>query len=448
MLATVLKLLIALHISKRSFALVLVRNTRTSDAISGGTQEQLILQQLLQNYDQRVRPPPTNASEHSGPVIVSVNIMLRMLSKIDVVNMEYSMQITFRERWLDRRLAYQDIGQANSPKFLTVPHVKNNVWIPDSFFPTEKSAHRHLIDTENMFLRIYPDGQVLYSVRLSMTLSCPMHLQLYPLDVQHCDFDLISYAHTTNDIVYQWDETGSPVQVKPGVGNDLPNFVLTSIDTNHECTSHTNTGSYACLRMRLTLTRQFSYYLIQLYGPTTMIVIVSWVSFWIDMHSTAGRIALGVTTLLTMTTLQSSINAKLPPVSYVKVVDVWLGACQTFVFGALLEYAFVSYQDSCLQQEKTKRETLRKSQKRRQKLDMLEECDLYQPPCTCHLFEAQPHPPTLSDRLRKWFTKPSYLPAKIDFYARFSVPMGFFLFNIIYWASCYIMTSKYNSASV
>uniref|UniRef100_F1LEZ9 Glutamate-gated chloride channel subunit beta n=1 Tax=Ascaris suum TaxID=6253 RepID=F1LEZ9_ASCSU len=50
----------------------------------------------------------------------------------------------------------------------------------------------------------------------------------------------------------------------------------------------------------------------------TMIVIVSWVSFWIDMHSTAGRIALGVTTLLTMTTLQSSINAKLPPVSYVK----------------------------------------------------------------------------------------------------------------------------------
>ncbi|MFH4985041.1 hypothetical protein AB6A40_011750, partial [Gnathostoma spinigerum] len=34
---------------------------------------------------------------------------------------------------------------------------------------------------------------------------------------------------------------------------------------------------------------------------------------------------LGVTTLLTMTTLQSSINAKLPPVNYVKVIDVWLG---------------------------------------------------------------------------------------------------------------------------
>ena len=29
--------------------------------------------------------------------------------------------------------------------------------------------------------------------------------------------------------------------------------------------------------MQLMLKRQFSYYLVQLYGPTTMIVIVSWV---------------------------------------------------------------------------------------------------------------------------------------------------------------------------
>ncbi|KAK6105664.1 Glutamate-gated chloride channel subunit beta [Brugia pahangi] len=407
--------------------------------IHSSSDDQLILEKLLKDYDQRVRPPPTNNSASVGPVIVKVNIMLRMLSKIDVVNMEYSMQITFRERWLDRRLAYENMHITNMPNFLTVPYIKNNIWMPDSFFPTEKAAHRHHIDTENMFLRIYPNGQILYSVRLSLTLSCPMHLQLYPLDVQYCDFDLISYAHTVTDIVYEWErEGGPPVQRKPGVGSDLPNFLLTAIETNHECTSHTNTGTYACLRMRLELSRQFSYYLIQLYGPTTMIVIVSWVSFWIDIHSTAGRIALGVTTLLTMTTLTSSINAKLPPVSYVKVVDVWLGACQAFVFGALLEYAFVSYQDNCLQEKNYM------SRKGRRRIDKrsTENQQIYPQQCTCYLLSVHPRE-RVADRIKQLFMRPTYFPAKIDFYARFCVPIAFTIFNVIYWTACFVMTSEY-----
>lgn len=48
------------------------------------------------------------------------------------------MQITFRERWLDRRLAYEYMHVANMSNFLTVPHVKNNIWMPDSFFPVRK----------------------------------------------------------------------------------------------------------------------------------------------------------------------------------------------------------------------------------------------------------------------------------------------------------------------
>ncbi|CAD5218595.1 unnamed protein product [Bursaphelenchus okinawaensis] len=168
-----------------------------------------------------------------------------------------------------------------------------------------------------------------------------MSLEYYPLDHQTCLIDLASYAYTTDDIKYEW-KSSNPIQQKDGLRQSLPSFELQEVLTDY-CTSKTNTGEYSCLRTKMILRREFSYYLLQLYIPSCMLVIVSWVSFWLDKDSVPARVTLGVTTLLTMTTQSSGINAKLPPVSYTKAVDVWIGVCMAFIFGALLEFALVNY---------------------------------------------------------------------------------------------------------
>ena len=61
------------------------------------------------------------------------------------------------------------------------------------------------------------------------------------------------------------------------------------------------------------------------------------------MQAVPARVALGVTTLLTMSTQTASINSALPPVAYTKAIDVWQGVCVGFVFSALMEYALVNY---------------------------------------------------------------------------------------------------------
>jgi len=83
------------------------------------------------------------------------------------------------------------------------------------------------------------------------------------------------------------------------------------------------------------------YYLIQIYIPSGLIVIISWVSFWLNRNATPARVALGVTTVLTMTTLMSSTNAALPKISYVKSIDVYLGTCFVMVFASLLGMSVV-----------------------------------------------------------------------------------------------------------
>ncbi len=78
------------------------------------------------------------------------------------------------------------------------------------------------------------------------------------------------------------------------------------------------------------------YYLIQIYIPSSLIVIISWVSFWLNRGATPARVSLGVTTVLTMTTLIGTTNAALPKISYIKSIDIYLGACFFMVFASLL----------------------------------------------------------------------------------------------------------------
>lgn len=51
--------------------------------------EQLIIKNLLSDYDWRIRPQGQNKSwpDTGGPVVITVNIFLRSISKIDDVNM-------------------------------------------------------------------------------------------------------------------------------------------------------------------------------------------------------------------------------------------------------------------------------------------------------------------------------------------------------------------------
>lgn len=53
---------------------------------------------------------------------------------------------------------------------------------------------------------------------------------------------------------------------------------------------------------------------------------------------------LGVTTVLTMTTLMMGARTSLPNANcFIKAIDVYLGICFSFIFGALIEYAVAHF---------------------------------------------------------------------------------------------------------
>ena len=74
--------------------------------------------------------------------------------------------------------------------------------------------------------------------------------------------------------------------------------------------------------------------------------MLSWIVFWMEKVDIGNRMALGITTILTIMFLLGSLNGNLPKVSYPKALDWYLLVSFSFVFLSLIEcmivYLFVA----------------------------------------------------------------------------------------------------------
>lgn len=103
------------------------------------------------------------------------------------------------------------------------------------------------------------------------------------------------------------------------------------------------TGNFSSLVAEFVVKRKVGFHIIQTYLPSALIVVISWVAFWIDERSVPARITLAITTVLAITTLFFGVQSSLPKVGHVKAIDIFLFGNFFFVFGALIEYAVICY---------------------------------------------------------------------------------------------------------
>eukprot|EP00794_Sanderia_malayensis_P008130 gene8130-9000_t len=242
-----------------------------------------ILAKLLGGYNKDIIP--SNAGQ---PVDVYVQVYIIDMVSLKNIHMHYSTDMFFRQIWVDKRLAFDENN--NQSKLILSGSSIGQIWTPDVYFPSEKEAFVHDVVTVNSGIKIYGDGFVFYSQRISLTSFCPMDLLLYPFDVQHCNFTMSSYAYNELHILF-------------------------------------------------TFYRDVTAYIMEDYLPAILTVILSWLSFWIDYRSQPARVALGITTMLTMVTILSKSD-KASDVLF-RSVDLYMFVCNMYVFCAVIEYAMV-----------------------------------------------------------------------------------------------------------
>ncbi|XP_041443976.1 gamma-aminobutyric acid receptor subunit alpha-6 isoform X3 [Xenopus laevis] len=406
-----------------------------------------ILDRLLDSYDNRLRP------SFGGPVTeVKTDIYVTSFGPVSDVDMEYTMDIFFRQTWIDERLKFDGPTEILRLNNLMV----NKIWTPDTFFRNGKKSISHNMTTPNKLFRIMQNGTVLYTMRLTIKAECPMRLMNFPMDGHACPLKFGSYAYPKSEIVYTWKKGPLYSVEVPEESSSLLQYDLVGQKVSSE-TLLSNTGEYSIQVVLFFLQRKIGYYIIHTYIPCSMTVVLSQVVFWINKESVPARTVAGITTVLTMTTLSISARHSFPKVSYATAMDWFIAVCFAFVFSALIEFAAVNYFTN-LQIQKTMMKAAKESAlaavTARAENEFVTNAD-----SNCNLkkrinsvasqgdqssggdlplYEDSPYSqqtvfPTsnhmLSDTSSIQYTGTS----KIDQYARVLFPLSFAGFNLVYW---------------
>ncbi|KFP04201.1 Gamma-aminobutyric acid receptor subunit gamma-3, partial [Calypte anna] len=282
------------------------------------------------------------------PTVIDVDIYVNSIGPVSSINMEYQIDIFFAQTWTDSRLRFN-----STMKILTLnSNMVGLIWIPDTIFRNSKTAEAHWITTPNQLLRIWNDGKILYTLRLTINAECQLQLHNFPMDEHSCPLIFSSYGYPKEEMIYRWRKNS--VEAADQKSWRLYQFDFMGLRNTSEIVK-TSSGDYVVMTIYFDLSRRMGYFTIQTYIPCILTVVLSWVSFWIKKDATPARTALGITTVLTMTTLSTIARKSLPRVSYVTAMDLFVTVCFLFVFAALMEYATLNYYSSCRKPNCTKK---------------------------------------------------------------------------------------------
>ncbi|XP_022061830.2 gamma-aminobutyric acid receptor subunit alpha-1 isoform X1 [Acanthochromis polyacanthus] len=432
------------------WAALIVTNSGKSSGQNGAPHEPTdnttvftkILDSLLDGYDNRLRP---GLGERVTEV--KTDIFVTSIGPVSDHDMEYTIDVFFRQSWIDERLKFK--GPMAVLRLNNL--MASKIWTPDTFFHNGKKSVAHNMTMPNKLLRITEEGTLLYTMRLTVRAECPMHLEDFPMDAHACPLKFGSYAYTKAEVVYVWTRGAAQSVVVAEDGSRLNQYDLMgqSVDSG---VVQSSTGEYVVMTTHFHLKRKIGYFVIQTYLPCIMTVILSQVSFWLNRESVPARTVFGVTTVLTMTTLSISARNSLPKVAYATAMDWFIAVCYAFVFSALIEFATVNYftkrgyawdgKSVVPEKQKKKKESLLKKNNTTaypaatatafapniaRTLDWPQSPKAPPPPPTEPKEEPKPKPP----EAKKTFNSVS----KIDRIARIAFPLLFGTFNLVYWAT-------------
>ena len=279
-------------------------------------------------------------AEEGKPTEVTVVGAILDIDKIDSAEQNFTLNFYAIFRWLDPRLAHEELG--------SVVRDISQIWNPRL---TIVNTQRHWANTRDE-VEISPEGLVTYRLHVFGDFSQPLELHDFPMDSHVFEVPVVAAGYRPHQVVLVPDKR-------------IDSFIAEKLSVaDWKISNMSGTSREVTLANGLKLPgfvfsfegeRLLHHYVVKAIIPLALIVMMSWVVFWIDPKQVPNQLSVAVTTVLTLIAYHIALSGRLPDIPYLTHMDKFLFGATVLVFMSLIEVVVTSHLSSTEQLDKARR---------------------------------------------------------------------------------------------
>jgi hypothetical protein len=259
---------------------------------------------------------PSMIGLRDAPLEVAIGIEIDQISFVDQKSENYGAVVTIRASWHDPALAFDatefglDYRIIKPAKFLEI--ADSLPTIAPAFVVQNQQSNRWI---HQSFIVIHSDGTAKYVEKSSLTLQAPyFNFARYPFDTQRFYFEIVSILPT--DLV-----TYTVMEEFSGLGPLLGEEEWILGNATMELSTVTGISGLESPKVALRFDgrRHVMYYVIRIFLPMLVLVVVSWATFFLDEYRK--RIEIAGANLLIFVAFNWVISDELPKLGYLTFLD-------------------------------------------------------------------------------------------------------------------------------
>ena len=263
-----------------------------------------------------------------GPTEVTIAVFVLDVDEVNNVSQSFDANVYIELHWQDPRLAH------DNPNVIT--RSLNDIWHPRIQFINQQKIWPTLPE----IVEIFPDGKVVYQQRVWGAFSQPLELKDFPFDQQVFTVQLCTAGYSSQEIKLVTD-LGSRTGIASQFSLADWDILGWKVDIASFAPS-LEEDTFAGYSLSIEAKRKYGYFIIKVIIPLFLIVMMSWVVFWVDPKESGTQISVAITTMLTLIAYRFAVGNDIPKVSYLSCLDYFILGATFLVFASLIEVMVTS----------------------------------------------------------------------------------------------------------